>query len=96
MADVIYFNSLSGKRGKYGIRISGNADKVIEEIRKHTNAKGYINLEVKERREEGKYGQTHYVVVDTYQSRNDEQAASPPPASQQGWAAPTEGDDFPF
>lgn len=98
---AIYFNSLNGKRSKYGVRISGKAEDVIAEIRKHSNAKGYINLELKERREEGKYGQTHYVVVDTYEpAGQQEQPAPPPPASQTGWSQPPapepEPDDLPF
>jgi hypothetical protein len=101
MADVIYFNSLNGKRSKYGIRISGKAEDVIAEIRKHANAKGYINLEVKEMREEGKYGKTHYLVVDTYQRDQQEPVAQPaptPPASQEGFPSQDTGevDDLPF
>jgi hypothetical protein len=102
MGEAIYFNSLTGKRSKYGIRISGKAEDVIDEIRKHANAKGYINLELKELRQEGKYGKTHYLVVDTYQrDQQTEQAAPSPPASQEGWgtkpSAPAdETDDLPF
>lgn len=101
MSAPVYFNSLTGKRSKYGIRISGKADDVIAEILKHANAKGYINLEVKELREEGKYGKTHYLIVDTYQRDQQEQPAPPPPASQQGFApqpSQTEVpiDDLPF
>lgn len=104
MGDVLYFNSLNGKRSRYGIRISGKADDVIAEIRKHANAKGYINLELKELRQEGKYGKTHYLVVDTYQRDQQEPAAQPappPPASQEGWgsqaSAPAdESEELPF
>lgn len=104
MADQIYINSLTGKRSKYGIRISGKAEEVIAEIRKHSNDKGYINLEVKEMRQEGKNGKTHYVILDTYNSRDQqpsEQPAPAPPASQQGWSAQPsqpaeETDDLPF
>lgn len=101
MADQVYINSLTGKRSKYGIRISGKAEEVIAEIRKYANAKGYINMEVKEMRQEGKYGKTHYVILDTYQRDQQEQSAPPPPASQQGWGAQPsqpaeETDDLPF
>lgn len=100
MANPIYFNSIRGKSGKYGIKLTGKAQDIIEEIQKHTNAKGYINLELKERRSEGKYGETHYVVVDTYagQQEQREQPAPPPPASQQGWTEPAGNseDDLPF
>jgi len=99
MANTIYFNSLKGKRSKYGVRISGKAEDVINEIRQHMNAKGYINLELKERQSEGKFGQTHYLIVDTYGAQDrEEQPAPPPPPSQQGWQEPvsSEPDDLPF
>jgi Cys-tRNA synthase (O-phospho-L-seryl-tRNA:Cys-tRNA synthase) len=63
MADYI---SINGKESKYGIKLSGKADKVIEEIKKHTNEKGYFNFELKKRTELGKYGETHYVKVDDW------------------------------
>ena len=47
MADYI---SMNGKESKYGIKLSGNANKVIEEIKKHTNEKGYFNFELLKRK----------------------------------------------
>lgn len=64
-----YLNSLNGKQGKYGIKISGKAEDVIAEIKKYANDKGYINLEIKERKEPGRYGHTHYVVLDTWEPK---------------------------
>jgi len=63
MADYI---SINGKKSKFGINLSGKADKVIEEIKKHTNEKGYFNFELLERKEVGKYGETHYVKVNDW------------------------------
>ena len=57
---------MNGKESKYGIKLSGNANKVIEEIKKHTNEKGYFNFELLKRKEAGKYGETHYVKVDDW------------------------------
>ena len=71
MADKIYFNGFNGKATKYGVKLSGKADKIIEEIKKHTNAKGYINLEVQPRREPDKYGNTHTIIVDTWEPSSD-------------------------
>lgn len=76
MADYI---SINGKKSKYGIKLSGKAEKVIEEIQKHTNSGGYFNFELCERKEPGKYGETHYVKVDDWkptpknEPSNDEQ-----------------------
>lgn len=67
MAETIYFNGFSAKKSKYGIKLSGKVEKIIEELQKHVNSKGYINLDVTERREADKYGNTHTVKVDTWQ-----------------------------
>lgn len=71
MADYI---SMNGKESKYGIKLSGNANKVIEEIKKHTNEKGYFNFELLKRKEAGKYGETHYVKVDDWKPTPKEEA----------------------
>ena len=63
MADYI---SINGKESKFSIKLSGNAEKVIAEIQKHTNEKGYFNFELCKRKEPGKYGETHYVKVDDW------------------------------
>jgi nicotinate-nucleotide pyrophosphorylase len=91
MSEVIYFNGLRGKQGNYGIKLSGKADEIIEEIRKHQNSKGYINLEVKQRKEADKYGNTHYVVVDTFEPKARTESA-PEPAQPKEQAT----DDLPF
>lgn len=69
MAETIYFNGFSAKRSKYGIKISGKVEKIIEELQKHVNSKGYINLDITERREADKYGNTHSVKVDTWEPK---------------------------
>lgn len=35
-------------------------------VREHKNDKGYINLEIRERKEVGQYGDTHSVSLDTW------------------------------
>jgi hypothetical protein len=62
----IYINSIFAKKSQYGIKLTGKADDIIKEIEQHTNFKGYVNLEIKERKEPGRHGQTHYLTVDPY------------------------------
>ena len=69
MAEYI---SINGKESKYSIKLSGNAEKVIEEIRKHANEKGYFNFELCKRKEPGKYGETHYMKVDEWKPTSKE------------------------
>jgi hypothetical protein len=66
--ETIYFNGFNkAKETQYSIKISGNVDKLIAELEKHKNEKGYINLELKKRKEPDQYGNTHYVVLDTWE-----------------------------
>jgi hypothetical protein len=51
------------------INISGRADAVIEFVTKHKNDRGYINLVLAKRRENGKYGETHNVTLSTYEPK---------------------------
>jgi hypothetical protein len=67
MADKIYFNGVFIKKGKYGLKLTGKSADIIAEIQKHTNSKGYLNLELNERKEADKNGNTHYLTVDTWE-----------------------------
>lgn len=90
MADYI---SINGKQGKYSIKLSGKADKVIEEIKKHTNEKGYFNFELCERKEAGKYGETHYVKVDEWKPSEKTGSSYTPPKEEKKIESV---DDLPF
>lgn len=68
MSEKKYINSLRCKKSNFGIKISGNAQKLIEEINQHTNERGYINLELKERKNPSEDGITHYIEVNNYQA----------------------------
>jgi hypothetical protein len=68
MSNKIYFKGFGKiKKSNYGIKIQGSAEKLIAAINECKNEKGYINLELKERREADQYGNTHYIEVDTWQ-----------------------------
>lgn len=88
MSNTIYINSIKAKRSKYGVKLTGKAEDIIKEIQEHTNSKGYINLELKERRTEGKYGETHSVTVDTWEPKSPHENNSAP--------AKESTDDLPF
>ena len=94
MADYI---SINGKESKYGIKLSGKAEKVIEEIRKHTNEKGYFNFELLKRKEEGKFGETHYVKVDDWKpTPKAETTEKEYPEQKETLNANTDDDSLPF
>ena len=51
---------------KFGVRIFGKTDDVINEIMKYEKH-GWIDLELKERREPDKNNMTHYLTVNVYE-----------------------------
>lgn len=96
MAETIYFNSLRGKQGNYGLKVTGKVEDIIAELQKHANSKGYINLEIKQRKEADKFGYTHYAVVDTWEPNKGNAAA---PAKKNGYPDAdddSDNDSLPF
>lgn len=64
-----YLNSFSFKEGQYGLKMSVNVDKAIEELKALRNAKGYANFEIKKRQQPSEYGHTHYAQIDQWQPK---------------------------
>lgn len=95
-----YINSIKVKENKFGLKVSGKLSDIVEELKKHTNEKGYINLEFFKRKEPGKYGDTHGVKLDDWKpngekggsSYNQDVSKSEAPKE----VATTEDDDLPF
>ena len=81
MADKTYINGLfiKSKQTTFGevVIVSINAKTLIEELNKHTNAKGYVNIDLLRRKEADKNGNTHYAVLNEWQPK----ANSAPPAN---------------
>ena len=71
MAEKIYIKTVKAKESQYGIKLSFKADELIKQIQENTNEKGYINLELKKRKSEDQYKNTHYIEVDTYGKKEE-------------------------
>jgi glycerophosphoryl diester phosphodiesterase len=82
-----YIQKTTLKEGKFSIKFSGKTDEVIAQLLAITNEKGYFNLEIKKRKEAGKYGDTHYLQVDEWKPAEKKEA----PVGN-----PNNPDDFPF
>jgi len=65
------------KPGKFGLKAGGKADALIQFIKDNINDKGYFNFEILEKKQPGKYGDTHYAKVDTWQPTNQEKTDLP-------------------
>lgn len=75
MSDKTYINGLfiKSKETKFGevVSVSINAKTLIEELNKHTNAKGYVNIDLLRRKEADKNGNTHYAVLNEWQPKGE-------------------------
>jgi len=72
VAETIYLKcSAKEIKSKYGTKvvIGVRASDLTEFADKHKNARGYVNLVVQQRKEPGKFGDTHSVILDTYEPK---------------------------
>jgi|TARA_R110000824_G_scaffold50898_2_gene141909 hypothetical protein len=71
MTDTIYLKCSAKKRtfpnGGSILNLGVKADDLRAFIDAHTNKRGYVQITIKERKETGPYGDTHYVVLDTWE-----------------------------
>lgn len=65
-----YANGIRIKNGKYSLKCGINVNQFCEFLKSNQNEKGFVNIEIKERKEEGKYGETHYAVLDEWRPEN--------------------------
>ena len=81
MADKTYINGLfiKSKETKFGevVSVSINAKTLIEELNKHTNAKGYVNIDLLRRKEADKNGNSHYAVLNEWQPKTEANSNNP-------------------
>ena len=79
MSDRVYLKCIAKHRtfssGGSVINLGFKAEEMIAFCREHANQGGYINLIIAERREVGKYGDTHSVCLDTWQPTRTEAPA---------------------
>lgn len=94
MSNKTYINGLfiKSKQTTFGevVSVSINAKTLIEELNKHTNAKGYVNIDLLRRKEADKQGNTHYAVLNEWQPKADYKAPATPVSTT------NDGDDLPF
>lgn len=65
------------KNGNQFMKLSFSAEKMMDFIQKNKNAKGYVNLNISERREVGEYGDTHSVKLDTWEPSGEKKQSYP-------------------
>lgn len=73
MADKVFLKC-QAKASTYGVRIGVKVEDLIAFAKQHGNERGYLNLEVKQRREPGQYGDTHSVTLDTYEPKKRDES----------------------
>jgi ABC-type Na+ transport system ATPase subunit NatA len=74
MSDKTYINGLFIKKKelKFGevIGVSINVKSFIDELSRHQNEKGYVNITFMNRKEADKNGNNMYAVLDTYEKQD--------------------------
>jgi hypothetical protein len=69
-APTIYLKCSAKKKvfpnGGSLLNLGIKAEDLTTFIADHTNERGYVNLTIKERREAGRFGDTHTVTLDTW------------------------------
>ena len=79
-----YVGGAKEKTGNFGVfhSISFSAQDVAT-LQANLNAKGYVNLNMNQRQSPSQYGQTHSLVIDTWQPTPQGQATQQPQQFQQ-------------
>jgi hypothetical protein len=100
-----YINAISAKQvtfdsGKSILKLNIHVGRFVEQLAQYANEKGYVNLGVSERKEKGKFGETHSVWLDTWKPTHRADAAPAAPKSDPPpWGAATQAqpeDQLPF
>lgn len=65
------------------MKLSFQVDALIEFLKQHRNERGYINLNVTERKTPSQYGETHSVWLDTWKPRQGPDSDTPATERQQ-------------
>ena len=71
MADKNYIKGIFIKEGKYDLRVSINLETFFESLEPIQNDKGYANILIKKRKEEGKFGDTHYCIENDWKPNKE-------------------------
>ena len=77
MADKNYIKGIFIKEGKYDLRVSINLKTFFESLEPIQNDKGYANILIKKRKEEGKFGDTHYCIENDWKPNKEESETKP-------------------
>lgn len=95
MADKVFLKcSAKAKHFANGgsvINVGVKVEDLAEFCRKHKNERGYLNLVIQERREVGQFGDTHSIVLDTYQPKPRETGTP-----SNAWGNAPDADSIPF
>lgn len=75
------------------MNISFHAGELIDYVKKNANAKGRLNVKVLKRKAEGKYGETHYMKLDTFVPKEKPAVSEPPKQKASEPAQPNPADD---
>jgi broad-specificity NMP kinase len=68
MSEKIYCGSAKQIETQYGQMMKVSMSRAdVEKLQANLNEKGYVNLKIQERQSADKFGNTHSVLIDTWQ-----------------------------
>ena len=84
------------KDGGTMLKMSCKVEKLVAFLNQHVNSKGYVNMNISRRKEVGQYGDTHSVVLDTWEPKPKVEPSDPPPPRNQSDENQDTGELLPF
>lgn len=105
--EKIYINNLYIKSHEFQdggsiLKVSIPVKKFIEELQKHENKGGYVNIDICKRKQPDKYDNTHYAILNVYDPKIKEEPETDFPKKEKKPDIPVyanppgETDDLPF
>ena len=77
MSDKTYAKGIFAKQRKYSLGISIKVDEFTKFLKENANGKGYVNLDIGEKKTVGKYGDTHWVALNDWKPESKETTITP-------------------
>ena len=85
--DKIYINGLWLKKREFAdggsiLKVSVLVDKFVADLQKYKKADGFVNFDIKARKEVKESGESHYAILDTFTPNQNNSTPKPAPEAK--------------
>jgi hypothetical protein len=96
MSDKVYLNGLiiKGRENQFGeeeLKVSVKVEDLVKELQQHKDERGWVNLEIRKKKQPSDKGVSHYTVLDTWKP-----SGQAPAMPQSNDFPAVEDNDLPF